>query len=387
MPADPTATPPPADPSTEGTIIERLGAVDDLFADPTPASGDPTPTPTPSPAAGDPTPTPSPAAGDADDMASFLGKDEPPPADPAVPAPKAEDDDKVPEGMTEKAGARWKELKSEVKEWKRKYEEASSSQVPPEELAKLKTAEAEITTLREKLESYEKEIIGVKLEATEEYQKRVTQPLETVRSTVQDLADTYELDIEALNSAVVEDNRKERVKKLAQLAESMLEPDRLKLYRAAEEFDAIVDTKTSLEENAAETLKRFEVERSENQRRQSVEELRKQKEAADQMWELMTRKLPFLADEATAKAIRAEADTVDFNAADPGLRAYGAYAGAALPRLAKALRERENRIAELERQIGAFKGAAPAPGTGVPPQGGSKPGSFLDAIEAGLGGR
>jgi uncharacterized protein YdcH (DUF465 family) len=319
-------------------------------------------------------------------MASFLGKEDPAPpaADPAVKV--VEDDDKVPEGMTEKAGARWKELKSEIKDWKRKYEEATTSQVPPEELAKLKSAEAEVASLREKLESYEKEITGVKLEATEEYQKRVTQPLDSVRATVEDLADTYELDIEALNSAVVEDDRKVRVKKLAQLAETMLEPDRLKLYRAAEEFDKIVDTKVSLEENAAETLKRFEVERAEQQRRQSVEELRKQKEAADQMWELMTNRLPFLADPEVSKAIRAEADTVDFNSADPGLRAYAAYAGAALPRVRKALAQKEARIAELERQLGAFKGAAPTAG-GSAPASGPKPGTFLDAIEAGFGGR
>lgn len=383
MPDDPTITPTP-DANPQGTIIDRLSAVDDLFADPTPAAADPVnPTPAdpvnPSPASNDP------VNSEKDDMASFLEKDTTPAAsDPAVKS--VEEDDKIPEGMAEKAGSRWKELKSEIKEWKRKYEEATTSQIPPEEITKLKNAEAEVASLREKLETYEKEITGVKLEATEEYQKRVTQPLDTVRATVEDLADTYELDIEALNSAVVEDNRKERVKKLAQLAETMLEPDRLKLYRAAEDFDKIVDTKVSLEENAAETLKRFEIERADAQRRQSVEELRKQKEAADQMWELMSRKLPFLADESVAKAIRAEADTVDFNSADPGLRAYGAYAGAALPRLSKALREKDVRIAELERQIGAFKGAAPTAG-GSAPASGPKPGTFLDAIEAGFGGR
>ena len=210
-------------------------------------------------------------------MSSFLGKDEPAPVNP----PAADDEDRVPEGMTEKAGSRWKELKNEIKELRRKNEEALSSQVAPEELQKLKSAEAEVTSLREKLQTYEREIIGVKLEATDEYQKQVTRPLDTVRSVVQDLAETYELDIEALNSAVVEGNRKERVKKLAQLAESMLEPDRLKLYRSAEDFDNIVETKATLEENAAETLKRFEVERADAQRKQSVEELRKQKEAAD----------------------------------------------------------------------------------------------------------
>jgi hypothetical protein len=378
MPADPTA---PTEPSSapQETIIDRLGSLDDLFAD-TPPPADPgSQTP-----ANPTTQTPSTPDSEKDDMASFLGKEDPAPVDPA--ASTTESDDKVPEGMTEKAGQRWKELKSEIKEWRRKYEEASTSQVPAEELTKLKSAEAEVSSLRERLENYEREITGVKLEATEEYQKRVTQPLDTLRSTVQDLADTYELDLEALNAAVVEDNRKERVKKLAQLAESMLEPDRLKLYRAADEFDAVVETKMSLEENAAETLQRFERERSETQRRQSIEDLRKQKEAADQMWELMSRKLPFLADEATAKAIRAEADTVDFSSADPGLRAYGAYAGAALPRLSKALREKEVRIAELERQIGALRGSTPAAGSSAPSSG-VRSGSFLDAIEAGLGGR
>jgi hypothetical protein len=378
-PANPTAPEAPV----RDTIIDRLGAVDDLFAEP-PAPDPSNPTPPADPSTNPASPLP--ADSDKDDMASFLEK-EAAPADPDASSVKPDEaDDKVPDGLTEKAGQRWKELKSEIKDWKRKFEEASTSQAPPETISKLKAAEAEATSLREKLESYERELTGVKLEATEEYQKRVVQPLDTVRATVEDLADTYELDIEALNSAVVEDNRKERVKKLARLAEPMLEPDRLKLYRAAEEFDAIVNTKTSLEENAAETLQRFDRERADTQRRQSVEELRKQKEAADQMWELMSRKLPFLADEATAKAIRAEADTVDFISADSGLRAYGAYAGAALPRLSKALREKDVRIAELERQIGAFKGAAPTVG-GSAPAAGPKPGSFLDAIEQGLGGR
>lgn len=375
------ATPPvvPAKTGNDDTIVDRLGAFDDLFSAPpvenpvNPAPIDPgTPTPT----------SPTPDDTEKDDMSSFLDKGDPAPVTP----PSSEDEDRVPEGMTEKAGNRWKELKNELKELRRKNEEAASTQVTPEELTKLKSAEAEVTSLREKLENYEREILGVKLEATDEYQQRVTQPLDTVRAIVQDLAETYELDIEALNAAVVEGNRKERVKKLAQLAESMLEPDRLKLYRSADDFDNIVETKAALEENAAETLKKFEVERAATQRRQSVEELRKQKEAADQMWELMARKLPFLADEATAKAIRAEADTVDFNSADAGLRAYGAYAGAALPRLSKALKAKDARIAELERQIGAYKGAAPSGGA-TPPASNVRTGSFLDAIEAGLGER
>lgn len=379
---DPATTPQPAA-EPPSTIVDRLDALFDSSAA-TPAA-DPT-TPADDPAAQ----TPDPASAGGDSMTDFL--ETKPAADPAADpaAAAAAEDDKLPEGMTEKAGHRWKELKSEVKVWKQKFEELSkkASSASPEVEQKLKDAEAQLAQLeelRQKVSTYEQEMTAVRLEATPEYQRQVSEPLEGLRSTVQDLADTYELDLEALNAAVVEDDRKTRVRKLAQLAETMLEPDRLKLYKAAEDFDRIVDLKVSLEENAEEALKRFENERAEVARRQSVEAIQRQKEASDQMWALMSRKLPLLSDETVAKAIRAEADTVDFESADPGIRAYAAYAGAALPRVVKVLREKEDRIASLEKQIGALKGSNPSAGSSTSSTPVKSTGSFLDAIEQGLG--
>lgn len=379
----PDNTPAPAAPEPTSTIVDRL---DTLF------SGEPANTPpdnTPAPVAGEEAPTtPTPELPEDDSMAAFTKEatketSTPEPITPTEP----EVEEKTPEGMTEKAGAKWKEIKTELKNWKQKYEELSKKQAeaPPAAPVKDPVIEAEVSQLREKLSSYEKEIIGVKLEATAEYKQQVNAPLDVIRDTVQDLADTYEIDLEALNAAVVDDDRKSRVRKLAQLGEAMLEPDRLRLYKTAEDFDKVVDTKLKLEENASETLKRFEIERSEQQRKVAVEETRKQKEASEQMWELMTRRVPLLKDAEIAKAVRAEADTVDFSSADPGLRAYGAFAGAALPKVIKAIHEKDARIAALESQINALKGSSPS--VGAPPVAptGIQASSFLDAIEKSVG--
>lgn len=368
----------PATPTPEnsGTVVDRLEALFSNESTPTPAIED-KPTPV--------TPEEVTPPTEDDSIASFTQKETPA----GTPAPPAdlEVEEKIPEGMTEKAGSKWKEIKTELKNWKQKYDELSKKQAetPAVDTAKNELAEAEIAKLRDQVATYEKEVVGVKLEATTEYKQQVNAPLDQLRSIVQDLAETYELDIEALNNAVVEEDRRTRVRKLAQLGESMLEPDRLRLYKAAEDFDKVVEIKSKLEENASETLKKFELERTDAQRKSAVEDSRKHKEASEEMWELMTRKVPLLKDPELAKAIRAEADTVDFSSADPGLKAYTAMAGAAFPRVVSAIRAKDARIAALESQINALKGSSP--GVGAPPSApaGIQASSFLDAIEKSVG--
>jgi hypothetical protein len=286
--------------------------------------------------------------------------------------------------LTPKAAETWKTLKQENKEFRKKVEELSKSQLTEEQKAKLTQYEQENKSLQEKLTKYEREIAGVRIELTEEYQQQITRPLESVRSVVEDLANTYELDLEALNSAVVEDDRKARVRKLAQLGEAMLEPDRLKLYRAAEDFDAIAEAKVKLEENAEESLKTFEAERAEASRKAAVQEIEQVQKASDTLWPLMVKKAPILKDPTIAAAVKAEAASIDFRTARPDIKADVAYAGAVLPKLVAAMQKSDARGAELTAQIEALKGTTPSGGLppgGAPP---AKTGGFLDSVEAGL---
>jgi hypothetical protein len=374
MPDDPNALP----------MFDRLTAAIDSPTPSDPANPAPTPADPANPAPADP------AAAPASSIEGFL-KDDPAPADPAnpdpanpAPADPAPADDAPPKGLTPKAAETWKTLKQENKEFRKKVEELSKSQLTEEQKAKLTQYEQENKTLQEKLTKYEREIAGVRIELTEEYQQQITRPLESVRSVVEDLANTYELDREALNSAVVEDDRKARVRKLAQLGESMLEPDRLKLYRAAEEFDAIAEAKVKLEENAEETLKNFEAERAEASRKAAVQEIEQVQKASDTLWPLMVKKAPILKDPTIAAAVKAEAASIDFRTARPDIKAYVAYAGAVLPKLVAAMQKSDARVAELTAQIEALKGTTPSGGLppgGAPP---AKTGGFLDSVEAGL---
>lgn len=356
-------------------IFDRLSEVLDA---PAPSPAEPTPTPAaPTPSAEE---TPSPTAEDS--MAGFLEQPTETPAAPAEPTPAA--DDTPPPGLTSKAAETWKTIKKENRELKAKYDEALKNQLSEEQKAKLSQYEEQTRQLQEKLSRYEKEMVGVKLEATEEYQNQVTRPLETVRSSVQDLADTYELDLEALNAAIVEDDRKARVRKLAQLGETMLEPDRLKLYKLAEDFDAVVDTKVKLEENAEKTLQEFEAQRAEASRKAAVQDIEQVQKATETLWPLMVKKAPILKDEKVAAAVRAEAASIDFSSARPDIKAYVALAGATLPKLVTALQKSDARVAELTAQIKAMTGAAPTSGAPGGQAGPANTASFLDAIEHSL---
>jgi hypothetical protein len=250
-----------------------------------------------------------------------------------------------------------------------------------------------LTAAKERLSKYEGEMAATRLESTPEYLSAVIAPVESIRNVVSTLGSTYELDSEKLFDAVVENDRKVRVKKLAALAEPMLEPDRLRLYKAAEDFDQVFETKNKMEANASETLKKIEADRLAASRAAEATRLQQRKIAEEQTWKLLEDRTPVLKDATVAAEVRRIAATADLQGADPTLVAYSAFAGAALPRVVAAHREALTEIENLKGQISALTGASPGAqggdgggGSPIPPAAPAS-GSFLDAIEARFSGR
>jgi len=367
------ATEAPAAPSLSSSeSVPMLGRLDALFGQaPEPAAADPAPAETPDPS------DPAPAAAAA--------------ADPA-----AGEDDPTPTGLTDKGKVAWGTLRKQLKEAKAAH---TAAQKELEELratakpAELSTLEQELASAKERLSKYEGELSVSRLEATQEYQDAVVAPVNALRNMVSTLGSTYELDSDKLFDAVVENDPKIRVKKLAALAEPMLEPDRLRLYKAAEDFDHVFAVKTQMETNASETLKKIEADRTAASRAAEVARLAQRKVAEDQTWKLLEDRTPILKDATIAAEVRRIAATADLQGTDPTLVAYSAFAGAALPKVVAAHREALTEIENLKGQIAALTGASPggnhgdgggSPLTAAPA---AKPGSFLDAIESRFSGK
>lgn len=285
-----------------------------------------------------------------------------------------DDSEEVPKSMTPSAGARFKELKSELKDWKTKYaelekvlEEAGTK--PPEDYAALKA----------KLQEYEQELSVSRVEATEQYKQAVVQPLNSVLTAAYALADKYQVPEKTLQEALAETNLDKQSEMLQDLASSFSERDRIGLYRMADDVALLLQRKEEIKANA----KSAHATLSEQQKKQSVEARTK---ALDSVYTTLSEKIGLFKNKEIADKVKSIATSTDVTTAKPDVQAYATYAGAILPHLVKENHSQAAKIAELEKTIASFRKTVPKTGGGkqtaaksLAPEVG-----FLEALESHL---
>jgi hypothetical protein len=260
--------------------------------------------------------------------------------------------DEVPKSMTRSAGAKFKELKSELKDWKTKYaelekvlEEAGSK--PPEDYEALKTKVAE----------YEKELSVTRVEATEQYKQAVVAPLNNVLTAAYSLADKYGVEEATLQAALAETNIDKQSEMLQDLASSFSERDRLGLYRMADDVALLLKRKEEIKANAQSAYSTL----SEQQKKEATEARTK---ALSSVYSTLSEKIPLLQNKDIASKVKSIADSTDILSSKPDVQAYATYAGALLPHLVKEYQSQSSKIAELEKTIASFRKTVPKAGGG-----------------------
>lgn len=284
------------------------------------------------------------------------------------------EDQEVSKSMTRSAGAKFKELKSELKDWKAKYaelekvlEEAGSK--PPEDYEQLKA----------KLEEYEQELSVTRVEATEQFKQAVVQPLNNVLTAAYSLADKYGVEEKVLQEALAEPNLDKQSEMLQDLASGFSERDRLGLYRMADDVALLLQRKEEIKANAKSAYSTM----TEQQTKQAQESRTK---ALDTVFNTFSEKIPLFKNKEIASKVKAVATSTDLLSSKPDVQAYATYAGAVLPHLVREYQSQATKIAELEKTISSFRKTVPKAGGGkqTTTQSLSPEVGFLEALEARL---
>jgi hypothetical protein len=301
------------------------------------------------------------------------------------PEAAAEEEDEDSKNMSASAGAKFKELKSELKTYKARVSELEKAV----EEAKSSTQNSEeFDRLRSQLAEYEQEIAVTRVEATPDFKRAVLEPTQAILDTAAALAGRYKIDTRKLVNALHDESLNEGSDALTELAADFSERDRVRLYRMADDLHDVSRRREYLRQNAAQAY-------AEQQQRAKTEEARIEqaykadiKKASEQVWEgafLQNSTLSKL-DKTILDDIRSvgsEADLLDSSAED---RAYAVYAGVALPHMVKQFEAANSKVVELEKALAKYKKATPrASGnadTSVPDTG---TGGFLEAIEKRFG--
>lgn len=283
-----------------------------------------------------------------------------------------EDSEKLPP-MTKAAGAKFKQLKSDIKTWKQKVSEleqqlAERTPEIPEDYEELKT----------KLNEYEKEVAVSRVESSAQFKQAVITPLNGILAAAYSMAARYEVPEAAMEAMLQESDPVKQDSLLQEVVSGFSERDRLNLYRLVDDVGVVLMRREEILSQASEARKYL----VEQEREKSITE---HKTAMDSVWKVLSDKVPIFADKKVAEEVRNKAMGANLLEARPDVRAYAAYSGAVLPHLLKQNQSLSTKVAELEKTLAGIRKTVPRPGKGHSVQSETPSDvGFLEALEAQL---
>lgn len=293
-----------------------------------------------------------------------------------------EDDSEETKNMSAAAGAKFKELKSELKEYKAKVSELEKA---VEGAKSASQTSEELEELKSKLSDYEKELAVSRIEATPQYKRGVTEPTEAILESAAGLAERYKVDVRKLVNALREESVAEGSDALTELASDFSERDRVRLYRMADDLTEVARRREHMKQNASEVLAQEQEKAKAEEARMEQAYKEQSAKAAASVWKETFAEHPVISklDKAVLQDMQKAGSESDLLDSEPDTRAYALYAGLALPHMIKQLEATTSKVAELEKALGKYKKAAPKVSgnadTTPPPN--TDDGGFLDAIE------
>jgi hypothetical protein len=299
-----------------------------------------------------------------------------------------EDEDTDTKSMTGSAGAKFKELKTELKTYKSKVAEMEKALAEREaklsEIGQSPESISQMEEMKTRLAEYEQEISVSRIEASPQYKQAVLEPTQSILDSAVSLAERYEVAPKKLIEALRQESTGESSEALTELAADFNERDRIRLYGMADDLTEVSKRRDYLRDNASKAL-------SELQQKQQAQEAEEEKwykeesaKIATQTWDTTFANNPSissLGDEVIKEAQSAGGE-VDLLESSADERAYAVYAGVVLPHLAKKYEEVSGKLAEMEKALSKYKKASPkaSGNTDTSPQK-QEIGGFLDAIE------
>lgn len=299
------------------------------------------------------------------------------------PSSEEQDSDEETKTMSGSAGAKFKELKSELKSYKTKVAEMEKV------LAERQTTQSDANSpqleeLRSKVEEYEREIAISRIEASPQFKQAVLEPTEAILDSAISMAQKYEVVPRKLIEALRQESMGDSSDALTELASDFSERDRVRLYRMADDLAEVSNRREYLKQNAAKAMAEM-AEQQQAYEAQAEKEYREESlKIANSTWIETFAENPVIRSlgEDVVQQLQQAAPEADLLDTAPEERAYAVYAGVALPHLVKRFAEVSEKLAQAEKALGKYKKATPKVSGNVDtsPQK-QEIGGFLDAIE------
>lgn len=294
---------------------------------------------------------------------------------------------------TPKAANRFKQLKSELKEYKQEAERLQQATKEYEaRVAELDALAArnDPGPLEEKLREYEKDMMFRDLESTDIYRRTIEEPITQIMENVSRIAEENRLDVDALVDILSLDDPRERKTQLGHFLVGVPDQDKIEVYMAARDLDPLMERRNSLFENVNEALNEAKMLDENHNKEILAQRAIERQEISTAVVNKVKEKLPFLkaAEGVDFAAIERKAADLDPSVADPVDVAFGAVAAQLVPVLVREYAVMRKEVEALTDKLAEYDSAEPtlsgrtseSSGAGI-----SSSLSFEDALNAALG--
>jgi hypothetical protein len=315
------------------------------------------------------------------------------PEEPTEETTEASDPDlsDLPKTASEKTKADWKSLKAVKKQIEQERDDLRKELESLKAQPKTQTNEEDIARVKQELEQYksqveeyDKRMALVDVKQSREYQENIAKPLANAESIIQAFATKYELSIPDIAKAAMQPNILERNSLLAEMVLGMNDFDKFEFKKVVDEAQQLFVRAQMVEENAHASRKYAEEQWRKQQEEQTTQQKQAFDAAAERVWKGITKRMPFIAEDATAaEKMALDARNSDLASATPDVQAYARYASVLLPTVLERFEQQQAKIKELEGAISKRSGAAPRAKSGsVPTQTSDAPEDFMSGLDA-----
>lgn len=268
-------------------------------------------------------------------------------------------------GMDVKAGDKFKALRAELKEAKKQV-------VSPDIEAKLQELELkakEADGLRERLEEVSSQSAKLKVESSDEYLNDIVKPVSDMFQRVDQMAEIYGSDSQAIKAIIQEKDRKVQNQLISEHLGDFSDLDRSEVYRMIQDFGGLVAKRSAMLENADKEIERQQVKFIEAEKKALAEQKKAIQVIQKDIWEKYKEKIPgFIKDGSETDEYRklmSKSLSIDFSQAKARDQAYAAFAGVAFPHVVNELNAVKKRLANYEKSDQKSLKGSPSPSSSI----------------------
>lgn len=273
------------------------------------------------------------------------------------------------EGMEAKPGEKFKELRNELKEFKKKSLETVVPEATLQEISDLKLKLQEQEGLQTRFDEMASKSAKLQVESSPIYDKEILRPVGQLFAKADAIAKAYEIDPSHVRAIIKEGDDSKRDAMVEEFLDGVPAYNQARIINSSEEYSDILQKREDMIENADAVINKSQVDNIENEQRILKEQREATQTIQSDIFEKYKDTIPgFMKDGKETelfKKMKSKGLSVDFGKARARDQALAAFSGTVLPHAMSQIVALQKELKAYRDEDASYQKRSPSSGSSV----------------------